>query len=63
MDLSDVGTYDRLIVTDLIKDIAQTAQVDAGAKRSFKGKNDKNGANRNMNTNRNFLFIHHFQQW
>ncbi|KAI8914741.1 P-loop containing nucleoside triphosphate hydrolase protein [Powellomyces hirtus] len=32
----DVGIYDRIIVTDLIKEIAQTQQVDANAKRAFK---------------------------
>ncbi|KAJ3021670.1 Subunit of heteropentameric Replication factor C (RF-C) [Thoreauomyces humboldtii] len=32
----DVGIYDRLIVTDLIKDLAQTQQVDSNAKRQFK---------------------------
>ncbi|KND00379.1 replication factor C subunit 5 [Spizellomyces punctatus DAOM BR117] len=33
---SDVGSYDRVIVTDLIKEIAQTQQVDSSAKRPFK---------------------------
>ncbi|KAI9096926.1 P-loop containing nucleoside triphosphate hydrolase protein [Phlyctochytrium arcticum] len=33
---SDVGIYDRVVVTDLIKEIAQTQQVDANAKRHFK---------------------------
>ena len=34
---SDVGMYDRLIVQELIKEIAQTQQVDVNAPRAFKG--------------------------
>jgi hypothetical protein len=34
---SDVGMYDRSVIQDLIKEVAQTQQVDASAKRSFKG--------------------------
>jgi replication factor C subunit 3/5 len=37
MTISDVGIYDRVVIQDLIKEIAQTQQVDASAKRSFKG--------------------------
>ncbi|KAI8807059.1 P-loop containing nucleoside triphosphate hydrolase protein [Cladochytrium replicatum] len=33
---SDVGNYDRVVVQDLIKEMAQTQQVDANAKRHFK---------------------------
>ncbi|KAJ3039923.1 Subunit of heteropentameric Replication factor C (RF-C) [Rhizophlyctis rosea] len=33
---SDVGQYDRIVIQDLIKEIAQTQQVDASAKRHFK---------------------------
>ncbi|KAJ3091183.1 Replication factor C (RF-C) subunit, partial [Quaeritorhiza haematococci] len=33
---SDVGIYDRVVIQDLIKEIAQTQQVDASAKRPFK---------------------------
>ncbi|KAJ3190983.1 Replication factor C (RF-C) subunit [Irineochytrium annulatum] len=33
---SDIGNYDRIIIQDLIKELAQTQQVDASAKRSFK---------------------------
>ncbi|KAJ3300234.1 Subunit of heteropentameric Replication factor C (RF-C) [Borealophlyctis nickersoniae] len=33
---SDVGMYDRLVIQDLIKEVAQTQQVDASAKRHFK---------------------------
>ncbi|KAJ3183988.1 Subunit of heteropentameric Replication factor C (RF-C) [Gaertneriomyces sp. JEL0708] len=33
---SDVGIYDRVVAVDLIKEIAQTQQVDAYAKRHFK---------------------------
>ena len=35
---SDVGMYDRVVVQEIIKDIAQTQQVDSGqSARSFKG--------------------------
>ncbi|KAJ3357120.1 Subunit of heteropentameric Replication factor C (RF-C) [Entophlyctis luteolus] len=34
---SDVGMQDRLVVQELIKEVAQTQQVDASAKKSFKG--------------------------
>lgn len=34
---SDVGQYDRLIIQDILKEIAQTQQVDANAKQRFKG--------------------------
>ena len=34
---SDVGIYDRLVIQDLIKEAAQTQQVDSSAKRTFKG--------------------------
>ncbi|KAJ3214553.1 Subunit of heteropentameric Replication factor C (RF-C) [Clydaea vesicula] len=33
---SDVGIYDRVVVQDLIKELAQTQQVDVNSKRSFK---------------------------
>ncbi|KAI8822876.1 P-loop containing nucleoside triphosphate hydrolase protein [Fimicolochytrium jonesii] len=36
MTPGDVGNYDRIIVTDLIKEIAQTQQIDSNAKRPFK---------------------------
>ncbi|KAJ3158573.1 Subunit of heteropentameric Replication factor C (RF-C) [Geranomyces michiganensis] len=36
MTPGDVGVHDRLIVTDLIKEIAQTHQVDSNARRAFK---------------------------
>lgn len=35
---SDAGNYDRQIVQELLKDIAQTQQVDLNAKKRFKGK-------------------------
>lgn len=34
---SDLGIYDRVIVQDVIKGIAQTQQVDANARHQFKG--------------------------
>lgn len=34
---SDVGMYDRIVIQELIKEIAQTQQVDANAKKTFKG--------------------------
>lgn len=33
---SDVGNYDRVVISELLKDIAQTSQIDANAKQSFK---------------------------
>jgi DNA polymerase III delta prime subunit len=33
---SDVGNYDRVVVQDLLKEVAQTQQVDANAKQKFK---------------------------
>jgi replication factor C subunit 3/5 len=34
---SDVGTHDRVVIQDLLKEIAQKQQVDLNAKRRFKG--------------------------
>ncbi|KAI8848692.1 replication factor C subunit 5 [Chytridium lagenaria] len=34
---SDLGSYDRIVIQDLIKEIAQTQQVDTSARRPFKG--------------------------
>lgn len=34
---SDVGMYDRTVVTEIIKGIAQTQQVDLASKKRFKG--------------------------
>lgn len=34
---SDVGNYDRVVIQDLLKEIAQTQQVDLNAKQKFKG--------------------------
>lgn len=33
---SDVGNYDRVVVQDLLKEVAQTQQVDSSAKQKFK---------------------------
>jgi len=33
----DVGNYDRVVIQELLKDIAQTQQVDTSAKHPFKG--------------------------
>jgi replication factor C subunit 3/5 len=35
---SDVGMYDRVVIQDILKEIAQTQQVDLNAKQRFKGK-------------------------
>jgi replication factor C subunit 3/5 len=34
---SDVGMYDRVVIQDILKEIAQTQQVDLNAKQRFKG--------------------------
>lgn len=34
---SDVGNYDRVVIQDLLKEVAQTQQVDAAAQKRFKG--------------------------
>jgi replication factor C subunit 3/5 len=33
---SDVGNYDRVVIQDLLKEVAQTQQVDTAAKQKFK---------------------------
>lgn len=38
---SDVGNYDRSVVQEVLKDIAQTQQVDLNAKKRFKGELDR----------------------
>lgn len=37
-NLRDVGNYDRVVIQELLKDIAQTQQVDVSAKHRFKGR-------------------------
>ncbi len=34
---SEVGSYDRVVIQEIIKEIAQTQQVDVSAKHRFKG--------------------------
>jgi len=34
---SDAGNYDRVVIQELLKEIAQTQQVDLSAKQRFKG--------------------------
>lgn len=34
---SDVGIYDRIVIQEILKEIAQTQQVDLNAKQRFKG--------------------------
>lgn len=34
---SDVGMYDRIVISEILKEIAQTQQVDLSAKQRFKG--------------------------
>ena len=36
---SDVGFYDRIVVQEIIKEIAQTQQVTPNAPREYKGRN------------------------
>ena len=35
--ISDAGSYDRLVIQDILKEIAQTQQVDQNARHRFKG--------------------------
>lgn len=35
---SEAGSYDRVVIQELLKEIAQTQQVDLSAKQRFKGK-------------------------
>lgn len=35
--ISDVGIYDRVVIQEILKEIAQTQQVDVSAKQRFKG--------------------------
>jgi replication factor C subunit 3/5 len=37
MTSSDVGMYDRVVIQEILKEIAQTQQVDLSAKQRFKG--------------------------
>jgi len=37
MFFSEAGNYDRVVIQELLKEIAQTQQVDIGAKQRFKG--------------------------
>ena len=34
---SEVGNYDRVVIQEILKEIAQTQQVDLNAKQRFKG--------------------------
>ena len=42
MTPSDVGNFDRVVIQDLLKEIAQTQQVDLNAKQRFKGTSGSN---------------------
>jgi replication factor C subunit 3/5 len=35
---SEAGNYDRVVIQELLKEIAQTQQVDLNAKQRFKGR-------------------------
>lgn len=37
VNASDAGIYDRVVVQELIKNIAQTNQLDSGVQKNFKG--------------------------
>jgi hypothetical protein len=39
---SDVGIQDRVVIQELIKNVAQTNQLDTGTQKDFKGKANKN---------------------
>jgi hypothetical protein len=38
---SDVGIQDRVVIQELIKNVAQTNQLDTGTQKDFKGKANK----------------------
>lgn len=38
LSCSDVGNWDRQVIQDILKEIAQTQQVDLNAAKRFKGK-------------------------
>lgn len=44
---SEAGNYDRVVIQELLKEIAQTQQVDLNAKQRFKGALARQLANRN----------------
>lgn len=46
---SDVGIYDRVVIQDLLKEVAQTQQVDASAQKRFKGNRDTTGISHHGN--------------
>lgn len=47
---SDVGQYDRVVIQDILKEIAQTQQIDTNAKQKFKGKSSTSQSLRNALT-------------
>lgn len=43
---SDAGNFDRLVIQDILKEIAQTQQVDVNAKHRFKGERERESSTR-----------------
>jgi hypothetical protein len=43
---SEVGNYDRVVIQEILKEIAQTQQVDVNAKQRFKGSSQLLGRRR-----------------
>lgn len=57
MNPSDVGTQDRLVVQELIKELAQTQQIDANATRKFKGKASSSSLHRSVCSSRRTVVV------
>lgn len=63
---SDVGMYDRVVIQDILKEIAQTQQVDLNAKQKFKGESrslPKASEEARSELNSHSDFLHVLAEW